>query len=916
MNGINNQGPMRAQASIDRAPRRLRLRSALIALAVGCTLPCIVGTAPAMAKFGIASFSNTVIKQNGKPATQAGSHPWEAVTSMTFTARKNGLPTENVKNVVVKLPPGLIGNPTSAPRCEISQLDVGACPVDSQIGTLGLTILGGSSPMVDPLYNLVPPQGEPAEFGANVLLVNSYLDISVRTGSDYGLTVTTSHIPTLLPINGITVTLWGVPADPSHDADRVCPSGASPCSSTAPLTPFLTLPTSCTGALTASLTTDSWQHSKNVTATSQSLGMKGCNREQFNPSFTAQPDTKVADSPMGLDTDLHVPQAPPNPNGLATPDVKKAVVNLPAGVSINPSAANGLKACTQQQFALHNANEPRCPNASKIGYAEIDSPIQSDPLVGSIWLAQQKSNPFGSLLAIYVATESDGVMIKLAGHIVANPTTGQLTTIFDNNPQLPFSDFKLDFFGGPRAALASPDQCGTETVGTRIEPWASGPIATPSTSFTISSGCVSAFKPSFIAGSENVRAGAFTPFAVSFQRKDTDQEFSGFSVTLPGGLLAKLAGVQLCTSAEIAHAASSIGAQEKAHPSCPAGSQVGRVEVGSGPGPDSEFLPGKVYLTGPYKGAPYGLAVIVPALAGPYDLGTVVVRQALFINTKTAQVTDASDPLPTILKGIPLRVRRVDTILNGKDFTLNPTSCAAKRVKGTIISTDATNAPVSSRFQVGDCGALAFSPKLTVGLSGKGQTRSGDHPTLTTVLTQPAHQANMHSVKVTLPLSMALDPVNSNHVCPYKVAKKVTTGPVPCPKGSLIGSATAVTPLLSEPLTGNVYLVQGIKIVHGHKFRTLPTLLVALRGQIAFDLRGPTSVNKKNELATSFPAIPDAPVSKFDLTIKGGSKGILVITGSHKNICNKPQIAHATLRGQNGKSERPTIHMSTPCTSH
>ena len=515
-----------------------------------------------------------------------------------------------------------------------------------------------------------------------------------------------------------------------------------------------------------------------------------------------------------------------------------------------------------------------------------------------------------------MATESDGVLIKLAGHIVANPTTGQLTTIFDNNPQLPFSEFKLDFFGGPRAALASPDQCGTDTVGTRIEPWASGPIATPSTSFTISNGCVSGFKPSFVAGSENVRAGAFTPFAVSFQRKDTDQEFSGFSVTLPGGLLAKLAGVQLCTSAEIAHAASSTGAQEKAHPSCPAGSQVGRVEVGSGPGPDSEFLPGKVYLTGPYKGAPYGLAVIVPALAGPYDLGTVVVRQALFINTKTAQVTDASDPLPTILKGIPLRVRRVDTILNGKDFTLNPTSCAVKQVKGTIISTEATKSPVSSRFQVGDCGALAFSPKLTVGLSGNGQTRSGDHPTLTTVLTQPAHQANMHSVKVTLPLSMALDPVNSNHVCPYKVAKKVTTGPVPCPKGSLIGSATAVTPLLSKPLTGNVYLVQGIKIVHGHKFRTLPTLLVALRGQIAFDLRGPTSVNKKNELATSFPAIPDAPVSKFDLTIKGGSKGILVITGSHKNICNKPQIAHATLRGQNGKSERPTIHMSTPCTSH
>jgi hypothetical protein len=279
-------------------------------------------------------------------------------------------------------------------------------------------------------------------------------------------------------------------------------------------------------------------------------------------------------------------------------------------------------------------------------------------------------------------------------------------------------------------------------------------------------------------------------------------------------------------------------------------------------------------------------------------------------------VTDVSDPLPTILKGIPLRIRRVDTILDRKDFTFNPTNCAVKQVTGVLTSTSGTKASVSSRFQVGNCALLPFSPTLTVGLSGKGQTRSGDHPTLTTTLTQPAHQANLHSVKVTLPLSLALDPKNSSHVCPYELAKKVTSGPVPCPKDSLIGLATAFTPVLSKPLVGNVYLVQGIKIVHGHKLHTLPTLLVALRGQVAIDLRGPTSVNKRSELATSFPAIPDAPVSKFILTINGGPKGILVITGSHENICSKPQIAQVALHGQNGKSQSHSVRMTTPCTSH
>jgi hypothetical protein len=928
MNEIHKQAMVGSQASIDRVrrPRRWpRLSAALIAFALGCVAPCAVGAAPAQAKFGVTSFSNAVINQDGSAATQAGSHPYEAVTSMSFTTKASGGPTENVKDVKVNLPPGLIGNPLALPKCTIVQLDQNQCPGSSQVGQLGVTFetAGSTSPssITEPLYNLVPLPNEPAEFGANVLLVNSYLDVSVRTGSDYGLTTTSSNLSALLPLIGIKVTLWGVPADPSHDADRVCydpstNSQVTPCSSSAPQTPFLALPTSCTGPLTSTLQTDSWQSKGHfVKASYKGERMIGCGRLSFGPSLSTQPLTSAADSPAGMNVDVHVPQNPDTPQGLATPNLKNATVTLPQGVSIDPSAANGLKACTQAQFGFHSAKQPKCPNASKIGSAEIDSPIQADPLIGGIYQAQQGKNPFGSLLAIYVAAESDGVLIKLAGHIVADPKTGQLTTTFSNNPQLPFTDFKLDFFDGPRAALATPEQCATYTATSDLQPWsapASGPDATPSSSFAITHGCVSGFKPSFIAGSVNAQAGAFTPFAVSFRRKDTDQDFSSLKVKLPDGLLAKLAGVQECTTAELKAAASSSGAQEKAHPSCPAGSEVGRAEVGSGPGPESEFLPGKVYLTGPYKGAFYGLAVVVPALAGPFDLGTVVVRQALYVNTRTAQITDASDPFPTILKGIPLRLRRVDVVLNRKQFTLNPTNCHVMKVTGTLTSTGGTKAPVSSRFQVGGCAGLAFKPTFSGELSGKGQTHSGQHPTLTTTLTMPPHGANLRSARVTLPLSLALDPVNSSHVCPYEVAKKVTTGPVPCPKDSIIGSATAVTPLLSKPLDAIVYLVQGIKIIHGHKVHTLPTLLVALRGQLAIDLRAQTSVNKKSELVTTFPAIPDAPVSKFVLQIKGGPKGILVITGNHINICSKPQVAGVDLAAQNGKTDNLNVTMSKP----
>jgi hypothetical protein len=929
MNQIDKEALVRPDASINPTPRRrTQARRGLLAFALSCALFAALGAAPAMANIGISTFSNAVLNQDGTTAaTQAGSHPYEMVTNVGFATDASGAPTDNIKDVKVGLPPGLIGNPTAVPRCPIAKLNVSGgfgggsngCPGDSQVGQLAISIPGGGALSV-PLYNLLPPAGEPAQFGANILLANSFLDVTVNTGTGYGLTTTSSNISTLLPLVGIKVTLWGVPADPSHDADRFCADGTTPCSTSAPMTPFLTLPTTCTGPLQTTLAADAWDSPQGdfVHNTSTMPGVTGCNLLSFNPSITARPDTTVADSPSGLDVDLHVPQAPNDPSALATPDVKNATVTLPQGFSLSPAAADGLQACSEAQFGLDNASEPTCPNASKIGTAEIDSPIQPDPLVGGIYFAQQNANPFGSTFAIYVATESDGVLIKLAANVQTNPVTGQITTTFTNNPQLPFTDFKLNFFGGSRAAFASPEGCGSFTTTSDVAPYsspASGADATPSDSFAINSGCVGGFAPTFTAGTVSSQAGSFSPFDLSFSRSDTDQDLSGLTVNLPPGVSAKLAGIPECSDADIAQAQQPgrTGAREQQVNSCPASTQVGTVETAAGPGSDPFFLSGKVYLTGPFNGAPYGLVEIVPAVAGPLDLGVVVVRQSLNIDPTDAHVTVTSQPLPTILDGVPLRLRRVDVDLNRSGFTVNPTSCARMSISAALRSAGGVTANDSTRFQAAGCSSLAFSPKLKLSLTGKGKTRSGDHPTLTANLTQKAGQANIKSAKVTLPLSLALDPNNSKHVCAFATAQAVHGGAVGCPTSTVVGTASAKTPLLSQQLTGKVYLVQGIRTnAHGQQIRTLPSLLVPLRGQIALDLRAKTSVSK-GKLVTTFPTVPDVPVSSFKLNLSGGKKGLLVITGRGRSICGSKQTSAATLDAQSGKQESSSIAMATPC---
>jgi Domain of unknown function DUF11 len=886
------------------------------------------------APFGLAQFNINVAGVDGAPDRQAGDHPYQLTTSfdLTTAARESqgppgAGPPGAVKDTVVDLPLGLVGDPQAAPRCTLVELQGGACPAASEIGLVTYYFGTKRDQFPGTIYNLVPEAGHPAEFGfvaQGGVLVPLYGDV-VPTTAGYALRVTVTGLVRQGASGsgnpgGADLTFFGDPAAENG-------SGAPPAA-------FFTMPTDCSaGPLTVAIHADSWEHPGALnpdgspdfsdpnwkTATQTLPPVTGCDKLQFQPTLTARPDTTVADSPAGLSVDLKVPQAPNLPGNLATPELRNAVVTLPAGVSVSPSAANGLAACTPAEIGLGNASEPTCPDASKIGTVEVDTPLLDVPLKGAIYVAQQGNNPFGSLLAIYVTAEADGALIKLAGHVVPDPVTGQLQTTFDNNPELPFSEFKLDFFGGPRGALATPESCGTFTTTSQLTPWSapdSGPDSTPSDPFQISSGCVSGFAPTFTAGTTNPQAGAFSPFVLSFSRSDTDQNLSGLSVKLPPGMLAKLAGVQLCSDQALASISSQpgTGAAQAATPSCPSGSQVGTVQTGAGVGPSPLFLGGKAYLTGPYKGAPYGLAVVVPALAGPFDLGSVVVRQALYVDPTTAQVTAVSDPFPTILDGIPLRLRRVDVSLDRPNFTVNPTSCAPMAVTGALTSVGGLAAPVSSRFQVGGCQELAFTPKLKLVLSGKGQTTDGKHPGVRATVTQTSGQANVRSAQVALPLSLALDPANTQHVCDYDAALAVHGGSTAaCPKNTIVGTATAVTPLLDHPLTAYVYLVQGIRFnSHGQRIKTLPTLLIPLRGQIALDLRAQSSVDKANHLVTTFPMIPDAAIQSFDLTINGGKQGILVVTHG-ANVCKGNQTATGNFSGQNGKTAPVNTPLSAPC---
>jgi NHL repeat len=870
--------------------------------------------------FGIKSFSFDDSNKEGQPYTQAGGHPYEWTTSFALNTTAAEILEQqlqaagaNVRDVETELPPGLIANATATPTCPRYLVATEQCSPDTQVGEIEVVDSEGN-PFHEPLYNVTPPADVPLELGAVVAnFVRVYIDGNVRTGGDYGAIAKVLSTSEEDNIVSSKVTIWGVPADPSHDERRVCPVpgkqvpvGETPCHTSAPRIPFLTNPTSCPATpLVAQLRIDTWQApGQFVSARSEIPAMTGCELLDFTPSVSIAPDTSVADAPSGLTANIEVPQNE-TPTGLATSSLENTTVELPAGVSVSPSAANGLEACSEAQIGLHNEAAPQCPNASKIGTVEITSPLISDHLTGGVYVARQGENPFHSLLAMYIAAEADGARVKLAGHIVADPVTGQLTTTFSETPQIPFNDFKLNLFGGRRGALATPNACGAPNTNVSLAPWDGLGAASFSEPFTTSTGCVSGFSPSFEAGTVSAQAGGYAPFTLSFSRGDSEENFAGATVTLPPGLIGKIAGVAQCSDAQLAVAAGESGVVELASPSCPAGSLIGTVQTTAGPGPSPVSVSGKAYLTGPYKGGPYGIAVVVPAVAGPFDLGTVVIRQVLRIDRSDAHVTDTSDPFPTILQGVPLRIRSVNVTLDRPGFTFNPTSCEPKTINATLESTGGAKAGVSSRFQAVNCASLKFAPKFSASTAGRASKANG--ASLDVKVGYPTGPegtyANIKAVKVDLPKQLPSRLTTLQKAC---LAATFEANPASCPKASNVGTATATTPVLNVPLTGPAYIVS-------HGGEAFPDLEIVLQGEnVTLILVGNTQI-KNGITSSTFKTVPDAPVSSFELKLPTGPFSILganVPQSKKYNLCGQSLPMPTQITAQNGAVIKQTTKMA------
>jgi hypothetical protein len=922
--------------------RKIAFLWSLRGLAVAFLAACLTlaFTHPAQAAFGIERFENAIVaSQGGPPATQAGSHPYAMTTTIVFnhheTEESGPLPDGDAKNIEVNLPPGLIANPSAtATKCTeagIENSSVG-CPNSAAVGVAIVSLnIGGLTEARAPVFDMVPPPGVPAEFGFNAVGFGLIVHIAgkVRTGGDYGLSANVSNITQKVPLLSAALTLWGDPSDPRHDTERgTCAFhteeetnrekeelkqeereveegtkskvgksyGFGNCPTERVNRPFLTMPGSCASEeLTTTMNADSWQEAtKFVSASAISPRVIGCERLDFSPLIAVKPDTAAADSPSGLSVDLKVPQEE-GLSGLAEANLKEAVVTLPAGMAVSPSAANGLGACTLEEIGLDNAEKPACPDASKVGAAEVETPLLEAPLKGSVYLAQQGENPFGSLLALYLVAEGSGALIKLAGHVEADLNTGQLTTTFQNNPQLPFRDLKLKFFGGPRAPLITPPACGTYETKSSLTPWSGTPAMTSSDTFGIASGCGGGFAPSFSAGASNNQAGAFSPFSVTFSRQDGEQRLGGITVQMPPGLLGKIAGVPLCGEAQ-ANAGT-----------CPAASQIGATTVGAGPGPDPFYVPeagqpaNPVYLTGPYKGAPFGLSIVTHALAGPFDLGNVIVRAAINIDPHTAQITVTSDPLPTILQGIPLDLRTANVTVNRAGFMFNPTDCSPMSVGGTITSTQGASAGVSSPFESANCATLPFNPKFTVLTQARTSKAGGAY--LHVKVTSGPGQANIGKVKVDLPKQLPSRLTTLQKAC---IAALFETNPANCPAGSVVGTGTAVTPVLKNILTGPAYLVS-------HGGAAFPDLEIVLQGEgITLDLVGNTDI-KKGITSSTFKSVPDAPISTFDLVLPEGPHSVLAAYLPAKakySMCGQSLAMPTEITGQNGAVVKQTTKIA------
>lgn len=950
--------------------RRARQRRLTALLAVPLVGLGLAGTAQA---YEIDNFSAKIVQQDGTTfEAQAGGHPYQGIISFDTKTLPSGENDGQTETIRVDTPPGLVPNPESVPKCTQAQLDAltapagpDVCPPASQIGRVQLRLRGfnpvapvfglpastrSSLVVTVPLYNMEVNAGQLARFSFNPNQARNTgahtVDIegSMRA-SDNGLYFTINHVARPAPGNpadptptlvGSTLTFWGSPGDASHDTQRGAsslvltssdadgayvgsPPGPFPypagtlLSSKLPLvlggTPptgatgitdttaaFLNSPTVCDGPKQATLTLDSYQGDRDTqdytVESAPGVGLTGCDQVPFSQTTTFGPSAVQRDAPAPLGVTLDVPQTS-DTGTLATAHVKKVAVTLPPGMTISPSAATGLEACTDAQFGKGTNDPIACSAASRIGVVSIKSPALANPLTGAVYVGQPQA---GNRYRLFVNADGYGISVRLKGDVRPDPVTGQVTAVFDDNPQLPFSQFKLDFDGGSKAIIATPQTCGTATGSSTLTPWSGNPASSSAPSVSVV-GCDGfPFAPGFGATAASTKSGAYAPLRVDFTRPDGNQFLSGISAKLPPGMLAKLKGVTRCSEAQVAAEA------------CPESSRIGTTSVTAGPGDSPYPLSGPVYLTGPYNGGSFGTVNIIRAVAGPYDLGNVVVRQALKIDPDTAQVTVLSDPLPQIKEGIVLRLRNLQLNVDRSGFMRNPTSCGTGQITTDLTSALGAAAQRSASLTFGECASLPFKPKMTLAFRDNREMRKLRHPRVVATVTQREGEAGVKSTSVAMPQQVALAAANAQGLCEKADAARDT-----CPAASMVGTAVAETPILDKPLKGPIYFVKGIRTdpKTGQQIKTLPTLYVPLRGETQINLRATTAISGKR-LVTTFGAIPDAPITKFTLTINGGKHGIIA---ANRDLCSIASLrASVRIAGHNGKTAptaKPTI--ATAC---
>jgi hypothetical protein len=888
--------------------------------------------------------------------TQAAAHE-DLTTSFDFAHKPNGQTHNDVRTVIVNYPPGLIGNITAVPTCTVAQLignraegEFGnpKCPIASQVGqiTFDLKIQAAPAEYTVPIYSMeVTSFGVAAEFGFNVagVLVQTLI-VGVRPG-DSGLTVTTPNISNFSEPHNISVTVWGLPASQQHDAQRGlecysdhipnCQTGLEavhPVPAGIPVKPFLSNPTGCEPHV-ATLEAYSWEHPEESEwshALTEVTPVGECDRVPFGPSIEVQPTTRSAESSSGLEVSLVVPQSWENPVSLSTSNLKDTVLALPVGYTANPSLASGLGVCTPEQFQSETSSSlpgAGCPPESKIGTVDVETPVLEEKfLLGNIYVAKPFDNPFGSLLGLYIVVKDPqrGIIVKLAGQIEPDPVTGQLTTTFDNNPQVPFSKFTLELRQGANSPLVSPPACGTYTAQADLTPWSAPLTPVPLTnSFQIENGIgggacpaggVPPFHPQVVSGTQNNAGGSYSPFYLRILRADGEQELTRFSTTLPPGLTGNLTGIPFCPDAAIEAAKGRTGPhggeEEESSPSCPAASEIGHTIVSAGVGAVLAQTPGKVYLAGPYHGVPLSIVSVTSAKVGPFDLGTVVIRFALNINPTTAQVevsANGSDPIPHIIKGIVVHVREIRVYMSRPNFILNPTNCNPLQITDTIdgAGADFTNpadqvpVAVNTPFEAADCSTLQFKPVFKVTTSGKTSRSNG--ASLTAKLTVPAAlgtQSNITRVKVDLPKQLPSRLTTLQKGC---TAAQFNTNPAGCPAASVVGHAKAITPLIPVPLEGPAYFVS-------HGGEAFPSLIVVLQGYgFTIDLVGSTFISKQGITSSTFKTVPDQPVTSFELTLPEGKYSALAANG---NLCASTKtvtVSKRVTRRIHGHTRRVTV---------